>query len=108
MSEEKKSQTEDSEILLAGWYDRSSNAKGEDYTFTRAGNLYRLMNDESKRNLINNIVDSLRGNQTSNTETNVDLLQLCYWFRADMNLGMAVAYGLNLDMKEMMKQMPLG
>ncbi len=32
--------------------------------------------------------------------------QLCHWFRADINLGMAIAKGLELDLAETMKQMP--
>ncbi|MDB5062988.1 MAG: catalase, partial [Mucilaginibacter sp.] len=32
--------------------------------------------------------------------------QLCHWFRADINLGMAIAQGLQLDLSETMKHMP--
>ena len=106
MAEENENMTADSGILLADWYDKS--AEGENYTFTEAGYLYRLMNGESKIDLINNIVDTMRNMGAPSNWNNIDLLQLCYWFRADMNLGMAIAYGLNLDMKEMMKHMSPG
>ena len=88
---------------IADWYDR--NAEGENDHYTQPGNLYRLMNEEQKQHLINNIVGAMSGIDGPKKEQIVNR-QLCHWFRADINLGMAVAKGLALDLSETMKQMP--
>jgi catalase len=76
---------------VADWYDR--NAEGENDHYTQPGNLYRLMDAENKKDLINNIVGSMSGIDGPKKEQIVNR-QLCHWFRADINLGMAIAKGL--------------
>ena len=44
---------------VADWYDR--NAEGENDHYTQPGNLYRLMNDSQKHDLIKNITNSMSG-----------------------------------------------
>jgi len=89
---------------IADWYDR--NAEGENDHYTQPGNLYRLMDEEQKQHLINNIVGAMSGIEGPKKELIVNR-QLCHWFRADINLGMAVAKGLDVDLQESMKQMPV-
>jgi catalase len=86
----------------ADWYDR--NAEGENDHYTQPGDLYRLMSDESKHDLVKNITNSMSGIEGPKKELIVNR-QLCHWFRADIGLGMAIAKGLQLDMTEAMQSM---
>jgi len=88
---------------VADWYDR--NAEGENDHYTQPGNLYRLMDEQQKHDLIANITHSMSGIDGPKKELIVNR-QLCHWFRADINLGMAIAKGLELDLSETMKHMP--
>jgi catalase len=87
---------------IADWYDHNGEARSNDYP--QLGYRYRLLNDEAKKELIANVINSMRGIDEPNKETTINL-QLCHWFRTDMSLGMAIAKGLNLDLQEMMKHM---
>jgi len=88
---------------IADWYDR--NAEGENDHYTQPGDLYRLMEEQQKQDLIKNIVHSMKGIDGPKKDI-ITNRQLCHWFRADIGLGMAVAKGLELDLNETMKQMP--
>src|ERR1700733_8918360 len=88
---------------LADWYDR--NAEGENDHYTQPGNLYRLMSEEAKHDLVKKITNSMSGIDGPKRIQIINR-QLCHWFRADISLGMAVAQGLDLDLSEIMKQMP--
>ncbi|MDR3693434.1 catalase [Mucilaginibacter sp.] len=87
---------------LAGWYDR--NAEGENDHYTQPGNLYRLMSDAEKHELIKNITGAMSGIDGPKRELIINR-QLCHWFRADIGLGMAVAKGLQVNTDEAMKAM---
>lgn len=87
---------------VADWYDR--NAEGENDHYTQPGNLYRLMNDQAKHDLVTNIVNSMSGIDGPKKDLIVNR-QLCHWFRADIGLGMAIAKGLQLDMDAAMSSM---
>lgn len=78
----------------ADWYDR--NAEGENDHYTQPGNLFRLMDDYNKNNTINNIIGAMSGIDGPKREEIINR-QLCHWFRADVNLGMAVARGLGVN-----------
>jgi len=86
----------------ADWYDR--NAEGENDHYTQPGNLYRLMSDQAKHDLVTNIVNSMSGIDGPKKDLIVNR-QLCHWFRADIGLGMAIAKGLQLDMDAAMSSM---
>ncbi len=88
---------------VADWYDR--NAEGENDHYTQPGNLYRLMGEDQKHDLIKNITNSMSGIDGPKRDLIINR-QLCHWFRADINLGMAIAKGLELDLSETMKHMP--
>jgi catalase len=83
----------------ADWYDR--NAEGENDHYTQPGNLFRLMSAKDKQNTISNIIGAMSGISGPKKEKIVNL-QLCHFFRADEQLGMAVAKGLGVDLKEVM------
>jgi len=83
----------------ADWYDR--NAEGENDHYTQPGNLFRLMDDEAKKNTINNIVGAMSGIEGSLRDKIVNL-QLCHWFRADITLGMGIAQGLGVNIDQSM------
>ncbi|ALM50222.1 catalase [Flavobacterium psychrophilum] len=78
----------------ADWYDR--NAEGENDHYTQPGNLFRLMDDEAKKNTISNIVGAMSGIEGPLRDKIVNL-QLCHWFRADITLGMGIAQGLGVN-----------
>jgi catalase len=98
-----KEQPWDIGASVADWYDR--NAEGENDHYTQPGDLYRLMDEEQKQHLIHNITGAMSGIDGPKREQIINR-QLCHWFRADINLGMAVAKGLELDLSETMKHMP--
>jgi len=79
---------------LADWYDR--NGVGENDHYTQPGNLFRLMDDQAKKNTISNIVGAMSG-ITGPMRDKIVNMQLCHWFRADVNLGMAIAQGLGVN-----------
>ncbi|MFO7447567.1 MAG: catalase, partial [Ignavibacteriaceae bacterium] len=89
---------------LADWYDR--NAEGENDHFTQPGLLFRkVMTNQERINTVANIVNSMSGI----TGPKKDLIinrQLCHFFRADVELGMEVAKGLNVKIdNDMMASM---
>lgn len=89
---------------VADWYDR--NAEGENDHYTQPGIFYReVLNDEAKRNLVNNIAGAMSGISGPKKEMIVNR-QLCHFFRADMGLGMAIAQALSLDINQLQSQMP--
>lgn len=90
------------ESLMADSYDR--NAEGENDHYTQPGNLFRLMDTEAKKNTIANIVGAMSGIVGVKKDEIINR-QLCHWFRADMNLGLAIAKGLNLDLDKTMENM---
>ncbi|MDF3028344.1 MAG: Catalase [Fluviicola sp.] len=88
---------------LADWYDR--NGANDNDHYTQPGLLFtKAMNDYDRHNLVSNIVEAMNGI----TGPKKDLIinrQLCHFFRADQNLGTAVAKGLNVDLDAVMKAM---
>jgi catalase len=90
------------ESLMADHYDR--NAEGENDHYTQPGNLFRLMDPEAKTNTISNIVGAMGGINGVKKDEIVNR-QLCHWFRADMNLGLGIAKGLELNLDKAMEGM---
>lgn len=87
----------------ADWYDR--NAEGENDHYTQPGDLYRLMTPEAKQNTISNIVGAMKGIDGEKKELIINR-QLCHFFRADIQLGMAIAQGLGMNFDPAMMQHP--
>ena len=87
--------TEESNV--ADWYDRNEN---DDDHFTQPGLLFcNAMNEQDRVHLISNIVNSMKGISGDKKEE-ISNRQLCHFFRADMQLGMAVAKGLGITIDE--------
>ena len=87
---------------VADYYDRNHN---DDDHYTQPGDLYRLLSEEQKQHLIQNIVDNMSGVDGPKREE-ILMRQLCHWFRADTNLGMGVAKGLGFSMDKLSEHMP--
>lgn len=81
----------------AGWYDRNTN-DGDHYS--QPAKLYNnVMDDLERSHLINNIINSMKG-ITGDKKEEIIYRQLCNFFRVDMNMGMAIAKGLGVDIDE--------
>lgn len=82
---------------IGDWYDRNENDNDH---YTQPGILYReVMNEEDKKNLVANIVSSMSG-ITGPKKDKIIELQLCHFFRVDLQLGMEVAKGLGIKINE--------
>ena len=104
-SYEDKSYAEPAILLdsqVADHYDRNEH---DDDHYTQPGDLYRLLDEEQKEHLIDNIVGAMSGIAGPKKEE-ITMRQLCHWFRADMNLGIGVAKGLGLSMDKISQSMP--
>ena len=65
----------------------------EDYS--QAGNLYRLMNDEQKAQLIGNLVGALKP-----VPREIQVRQSAHFYKADPDYGRRVAQGLGIGIDE--------
>ena len=83
------------ESNMAAWYDRNEN---DDDHYTQPGDLYRnAMNQQDRENLVSNIVTNMSG-ICGVKKDEITNRQLCHFFRADAQLGMAVAKGLGVTL----------
>jgi catalase len=91
------------ESNVADWYDR--NAEGENDHYTQPGLLYsKVMNDYDRHNLVSNIVGAMSGISGEKKDLIINR-QLCHFFRANVNLGTAVAKGLGVNVEAVMAAM---
>jgi len=82
---------------VADRFDRNVN---DDDHFTQPGLLYRnAMNEQDRVHLVSNIVSSMKG-IVGDKKDEIINRQLCHFFRADIQLGMAVAKGLGIVIDE--------
>jgi catalase len=82
------------ESNIADWFDRN---EGDDDHYTQPGLLFsKVMTDQDRNNLINNIVSSMRG-ITGPKRDEIINRQLCHFFRANVKLGIGVAMGLGVQ-----------
>ncbi|WP_426670384.1 catalase [Mucilaginibacter sp. McL0603] len=87
---------------IADWYDR--NGEGENDHYTQPGIFFReVLGDEDKKHLISNIVGAMSGIDGPKRDLIVNR-QLCHFFRADIQLGMAIAQGLGINLADVMPQ----
>ena len=85
------------ESNVADWFDRNEN---DDDHFTQPGLLYRnAMNKQDRINLVSNIVSSMKGIVGLKKDEIINR-QLRHFFRANSQLGMAVANGLGVAIDE--------
>ncbi|QDP85042.1 catalase [Chryseobacterium sp. SNU WT5] len=93
-SQKYKSLEEDLENNHVAFYDRNEN---DDDHFTQPGLLYsKAMNQEARENLISNIVASMRSISGPKKDEIINR-QLCHFFRANIELGMKIALGLQVN-----------
>ncbi|HTN45888.1 MAG TPA: catalase [Flavipsychrobacter sp.] len=86
--------------MVADWYDR--NAPGEDDHYSQPGIFFReVLNDEEKKTQISNIVGAMSGIDGPRKGEIINRM-LCHFFRADMNLGLGIAQGLNVNVQDAM------
>ncbi|GGI24080.1 catalase-related domain-containing protein [Pedobacter mendelii] len=62
------------------------------------------MDQQAKKNTIANIVSAMGGINGVKKDEIVNR-QLCHWFRADMNLGLGIVKGLDLNLDKGMEGM---
>jgi len=85
---------------IADWFDRNENDNDH---FTQPGILYRdAMNDQDRKNLVSNIVSSMSEIYGEKKDVIINQ-QLFNFFRADSQLGMAVAKGLGVTLDDNIK-----
>lgn len=79
---------------ISGDADRTALEHNND-DFTQAGDLYRLMKEEEKAHLVDNLVDSLKP-----AKREFQLRQILHFYNADLEYGIRVAQGLGIDIEE--------
>ena len=83
---------------IGDWYDR--NAEGENDHYTQPGIFFReVLSDDDKKHLISNIVGAMSGIDGPKRDLIINR-QLCHFFRADIQLGMAITNGLGINVDE--------
>jgi catalase len=81
---------------VADTYDRNKN---DDDFYTQPGLLFRkVMNDQEKRNTINNFVGALKG-VTGPKKKEIITRQLNHFYKADKELALKIAKGLGIKFK---------
>ena len=86
------------ESNIADWFDRNGSNDNDHYT--QPGILFKkVMTDEEKQNTISNIIAAMSGIVGERKDEIINR-QLCHFFRADIQLGMALAKGLNITIDE--------
>ena len=83
-------------LPLSGDADRFNHRAGND-NYTQPGNLFRLMTPEQRERLCDNIARHMTG-----VPREIQLRQICHFFRADPDYGLGVAKALRLDIGEFM------
>jgi catalase len=83
-------------LRITGDATRYNHRDGND-DYAQAGNLFRLMNPEQRDRLFGNIARHMRA---GNTPREIQLRQLCHFFRADPGYGLGVAKALGIELSE--------
>lgn len=85
-------------LKLEGDADRYNHRAGND-DYTQPGNLFRLMTPEQQERLCGNIGRHMKG-----VPPEIQMRQICHFFRADPAYGLGVAKALGLDISEFVKK----
>jgi len=100
IDESSKQQATTLDSNIVDWFDR--NGPGDDDHYTQPGLLFtKAMNDYDRYKLVHNIISSMSGIEGEKKDIIIKR-QLCHFFRADKDLGLAVANGLNVNVEEIM------
>lgn len=98
-----KEPTWELESTMADWYDR--NAEGDDDHYSQPALFFnKVLNDYDRHNLVHNIVGAMKGISGEKRDLIINR-QLCHFFRCDVNLGIAVARGLDVNVEEVMNKL---
>jgi catalase len=81
-------------LKISGDADRYDHRTGND-DYTQAGNLFRLMDADQKKQLIDNLVGAMH-----NVPKFIQLRQLRHFYKADPDYGKRIAEGLGANAKE--------
>ncbi len=87
-------------LKIEGDAARYNHREGND-DYTQPGDLFRLMTPEQQERLCANI-----GRHMTGVPQDIQLRQICHFFRADPAYGLGVAKALGLDIGEFMKNAP--
>ena len=85
----------DTQVPLHGHVTREKIEKTDDYT--QAGELFRSFTAEEQNNLIDNLINDLKG-----VPAQTQMRALCHFFQADGQLGGRLARGLGVDISAYM------
>ena len=80
---------------LSGVTNRFDHRENND-DYTQVGNLFRLMKEDERGRLIDNLVDAI-----GSVEPRIQYRQVVHFFKADTQYGSRVAEGLKRDIKEL-------
>ena len=84
-------------MIIADTYDRNQN---DDDHYTQPGDLFRkVMTDSERNNTVSNIVGSMSGISGEKRDEIIQR-QLSHFYKADKDLALSIAYGLNSNFKE--------
>jgi catalase len=83
-------------LRITGDAARYNHRDGND-DYTQAGDLFRLMNSEQQKRLCGNVARHMQG---GNTSQEIQLRQICHFFRADPRYGFGVAKALGIELSE--------
>jgi catalase len=82
-------------LAISGDADRYNHREGND-DYTQPGNLFRLMSADQKKQLIGNIVATMK-----TVPREIQLRQIRHFHKADPAYGEGVAKGLGIQVKEL-------
>ncbi len=102
LDESRKGENYNLDSNEVGYFDR--NGENDNDHFTQAGDLFhKVMTPEERTHTVNNIVGAMSGIEGPKRDEIINR-QLCHFFRANIQLGLAVAQGLGVEIEEgMMK-----
>ncbi|HSG99003.1 MAG TPA: catalase [candidate division Zixibacteria bacterium] len=81
-------------LKISGDADRYNHREGND-DYKQPGNLFRLMNDDQKRQLIGNLAEAMDG-----VPRRIQARQLAHFYNADLAYGTGVAKKLGFDVEQ--------
>lgn len=82
-------------LRISGDADRYDQRTPENNDFKQAGDLYRILPENEKRDLVINLINSLKP-----VSKPIQKLQLSYFYQADPEYGSAIAEGLGIAVSE--------
>ncbi len=82
-------------LPISGDADRYNPRTPENDDFKQAGDLYRILPEEEKKDLVNNIVNAMKPVSKS-----IQKIQLSYFYKADPEYGSSIAEGLGIAVSD--------